>query len=709
MDWEADFRHLFNEDTKFANGDSDNGWQWPENIKRDRDINNRPCLTINKTKMHVLLLANESRQNMPQARVKPVGEKVSFEAAEIWEGLLRHIQYISDAGSVHTQAKEAQLEGGIGYWLIQPDYEDDRSFNQELRLSPLNSMQVLMDCDIKRVDGSDAMWAFLFQEYDRKEFQKLFPDTPVPIPRSPSLMEHDDWIRRDGVRVAEYYRIMLTEDTLLYIEDAQGKSWTGLKSEIPGGWLAQLGAFRTGDAQGDFKERPVMNRTLQWFKIGGNTILDRRDGSEKECPNLKGRYVPIIRMPGRERVIEGKLYRAGLVRGLKDAQRMYNYNNSGEVEVVALQTKTPWIIAEEAIEGNEAAWANANTTNAAYLTYRSMADDGTTQLPKPERSQGPVPAQGFLEGLRIAAADMEMASGQYQAQVQATTQVTERTPQAVDQRKRQGELANYDFTYNEVQAIRHEAVVLIDLMPHYYDTERVVKIRADDGAISEITISPNMNDAYEKPPQSKETEAVKVLFNPKIGKYAVEADTGPSYQTQREEFWNAAKELIAGQPEALNIIGDLVFLAADWPMADKIAERWKRNIEANSPWLLDDSKTGPALAKMTRELQAAQGQVGELMTKLADAKIKLKGKDELRDIEVEDATTRRLTAEAGAVQALASINELGGLKKLIEQTVAQMLGFTPDQITAANKAAIDEQSGVNSNGNGNGGSEAQAG
>ena len=119
--------------------------------------------------------------------------------------------------------------------------------------------------------------------------------------------------------------------------------------------------------------------------------------------------------------------------------------------------------------------------------------------------------------------------------------------------------------------------------------------------------------------------------------------------------------------------------------------------------------SGPALAKMTQELQAAQGQVGALMTKLADAKIKLKGKDELRDIEVEDATTRRLTAEAGAVQALASINELGGLKKLIEQTVAQMLGFTPDQITAANKAAIDEQSGVNSNGNGNGGSEAQAG
>src|SRR5580658_209993 len=106
QDWEGGFLKLYNEDVKFANGDSDNGWQWPDNIKRDRDVNNRPCLTVNKTKMHVLLLANEARQNPPQPKVKPVGDKVSYEAAEVWEGLLRHIQYVSNAVDVRMKAKE---------------------------------------------------------------------------------------------------------------------------------------------------------------------------------------------------------------------------------------------------------------------------------------------------------------------------------------------------------------------------------------------------------------------------------------------------------------------------------------------------------------------------------------------------------------------------------------------------------------------------
>src|ERR1700684_10480 len=106
--WEGDFRKLYIDDVKFANGDSDNGWQWPENVKADRDVNNRPCLTVNKTKTIVLRLANEAKQNAPEPRIKPVGDKVSFEAAQIWEGLIRHIQYISNAQSTYGNSKVNQ-------------------------------------------------------------------------------------------------------------------------------------------------------------------------------------------------------------------------------------------------------------------------------------------------------------------------------------------------------------------------------------------------------------------------------------------------------------------------------------------------------------------------------------------------------------------------------------------------------------------------
>lgn len=701
QDWEGDFRKLYTEDVKFANADGDNRWQWSDTITKDRDLANKPCLTINKTKPIVVSLSNESRQNQPSARIKPVGERVSFKAAQVWEGIIRHIEYISNAQSHYSKAKESQLEGGIGYWKIAHDYVDDESFDQELRIAPLEAPNVYLDCDIKTVDGSDAMWGFVFEEFASKEFLKQNPGVSLPPARSPGLDDKDDWIRGDSVRVAEYYRIVLKEDELLYIEDDGGETWTGLRSDMPEKWRKDIEAYRAGKIGKDFKSRTVSTRQLQWFKIGGNEIIDRRDGSDDKHEILKGKYIPIVRLPGRERRIEGKLYRAGLVRALKDAQRMYNYNTSGEVEVVALQTKSPWIVAAAAVEGNDTAWKNANTQNAAYLTFKHKDDDGT-QLPEPKRLDPPQPAQGFLEGLKIAASELEMISGVHQPQEQ--NQTTERSPAAIYQRQRKGDVVNYDFTDSEMQAIRHTAVILIDLAPHIYDTERVVKIKADDGSISEVNISPDMDEAHQEQKPSKAGEAIKVLFNPKIGKYAVQADVGPAYATQRQEAWDAFLQIVTNSPALVAKIGDLGFLAADFPMADKIAERLRRDIENTMPWLLEDSQVGPIVKNLQSELSNSQQQVAELLEKLADARLKMKGHEERHGIEVYEAQSKRLAAEGNAVADFVKLGDvIPELKFLIRQTIADALGKTMQEVEAAVAPALEDDAG-----GGDGGATAQA-
>lgn len=691
QDWENGFRKLFIDDVKFDLGDSDNGWQWPDNVKEDRDVNNRPCLTVNKTKTIILRLANEAKRNAPEPRVKPVGEKVSFDAAQVWESLIRHIFYISNAPAIFGTAKVNQLEGGIGYWRVSHDFVDDRSFDQDIRLEPLDPMEVYLDCDIKTVDGADAMWGFIFTEYDRKEFNKLFPDIILPSSSSPGLDDKDDWIRKDGVRTAEYYRINLAEDELVYLEDESGETWTGLRSEMPDGspWKQVLQDYEEGKSGKDCKVRKIQNRQLEWFKIAGNEIIERRDGTEGS-KKLKGRYIPIVREVGRERRVENRLYRAGLVRALKDAQRIYNYNTSSEVESVALQTKTPWIVAAEAIEGNETAWNNANTTNAAYLTWRHTDEEGQP-IPPPERLNPPAPAQGFLDGMRIAAAELEMASGIQQPQQQ--NPALERTPAAINERSRAGDITNYDFTDNEMQAMRHTAVIILDLAPHIYDTERIVKIRAKDGTVSEITIDPKAQEAYhEDKPEGADKEAIKVLFNPTIGKFAVEADVGPAYQTQREQTWQAFIELIKGSPELMNIMGDLGFLAADFPLAQEIAERLRRNIEQTMPWLLKDSQVGPLIQKLTEQNGELTKQLSEVMERLAVERLKLKGKDQMRDLDAYDSETRRITAEGSAAKGMVELDLTGGFRKLVLDTMAQAMGWSPDEIEKANKSVISQQS-----------------
>jgi Phage P22-like portal protein len=663
QDWEGGVRKLYIDDVKFANGDSDNGWQWPDNVKEDRDQNNRPCLTVNRTKTIVNKLVNEAKKNPPEPRIKPVGEAASFEAAKVWQELIRHIQYVSNFAQVHGQAKENQLEGGIGYWHVCHDFVDQESFDQELRIEYLDPQYVFMDCDIKNPDGSDAMWGFIFDEYNRKEFHRLFPSVRIPTPRSPGLDDKDDWIRTDGVRVAQYYRIRITEDELIYLEDEEGNSWSGLKSDIPQRWRKDLKAFSEGKEGADYKSRKVNHRQLEWFKLCGSEIID-------EDKDRRGQYIPIVRMPGRERKIEHRLHRAGIVRALKDPQRMYNYNTSGECEVVALQTKTPWITPAAAIEGNETAWARANTQNAAYLSFRHVDDEGEP-IPAPTRAEAPTPAQGFLEGLRIAAMEMEMSSGIQLAQ--DTNPNIERTPKAINERVRSGEIINYDFVASEMLAVRHTAVILMDLAPHIYDTERVVQIMARDGTIQQIMINPDQEEVFIKNKPTKANDPMQVLFNPKIGKFAIEADVGPAYQTQREQAWDAFIEIIQAQPELMNIMGDLGFRAGDFPLAQEIAQRIKRNIEANMPWLLDDSQIGPLVKQLQSDNANLTQQLSELMEKLADQRGKTRTKEQLRDIEAQEADDNRLTT---VVDALVKLHEIGiderELRNLIHKTEHEM-------------------------------------
>ena len=180
MDWESDFRNLFRQDVKFANGDSDNGWQWPDDLRKDREKNKRPALTINKTAQYVKLITNNARQNKPSINIKPMGKEASYEAAQIYEGLMRHIEYISSAQNIYDEATENQVEGGIGYWRVIQKYTDDDSFDQELLIAPVrDAMSVLLDRNIKQKDGSDARHGFVFDDIPEKEFERQFPDIDI--------------------------------------------------------------------------------------------------------------------------------------------------------------------------------------------------------------------------------------------------------------------------------------------------------------------------------------------------------------------------------------------------------------------------------------------------------------------------------------------------------------------------------------------------
>lgn len=665
QEWEQDFRDLYVQDVKFANADPDNGWQWPDDLRRDRMIQRRPALTINKTQNHVNLVVNDGKQNKAQIKISPTGNESTFRAAKGIEGLIRNIEYQSNATTVYDDCLQSAVEGGIGYGRVVTCYPDPRSFSQELRIVPVqNHLNVFLDPDIKQKNGSDANFGFIFEDVTNGQYER---DTGEPAPSGTSLFGAglgSDWVRPGHVRICEYYRINVRKDELIYWRQGQSE-WVGLRSEVPPGMRRQfklaMRQFEKGmlgpDAEIITRETDI--RSLQWFKIGAHKIIDREE--------YKTQYVPIFRFVGRERVINDKLERKGLVRGMKDAQRMYNYNSSAEAEAAALATKTHWLVALEAIAGNNTAWDRANVDNKPYLPWKHKDRDGDP-IPPPQRIDPARTAEAYLAGMEIASRELEMASGQGPAQFGKPTK--ERSGKAIGESARTGELLTFDFIDNAGLGIQYAGMILLDWIPHCYKTKQVVQILEEDGTERLITIDPNAQSPYE---EQKQLDTVQAILNPNIGKYKVQAQPGPAYNTQRREAWEAFVNIVTGAPELINEIGDLMFLAADFPMADKIAERMRRKIKQQAPWLLDENAVNPQVMALQQQIEQAGQQIAELLQQLAEKDRKLRDKDRELDIRGYDAHSKRITAVTNAQLDLDRTGEGDELTKLITKIVQDTL------------------------------------
>lgn len=618
---EGECRKLFLEDIKFANGDSNNGFQWPNDISSNRNREKRPCLTINKTHQHNLQIINDAKQNKAAIKIRPVGNESTYDAAEVYEGIIRHIEYISNASDAYDTAVKFQVEGGIGYWRVVTDYIGDDTFDQEIYIRRIKDpLTVYLDPDINEIDGSDAMFGFIFTDMKREMARQKYPQFKDMMGQN-ALGNADGWIDENHVRVAEYFRRVKKKDRLISFKHPQtGNQIMMRESKLP----ADIAQTIIDDPASMC--RGIEDYEVEWFLFIGNKIADRRP--------WHGSTIPIVRCIGEETIIDGKIDRKGHTRALKDPQRIYNYWSSSAVEFVALQGKSPFVGAAAAIEGYETYWREANTQNFSILPYKHVDDDGQP-IPSPERAQPPVFAPAYIQGMQVAQNEMMMVSGQYEATFGEKS--NERSGKAINERERQGDRATYHFIDNQAIAIRRTGKIILEIIPKVYDTARVKSITANDGTEFQVKIDPDAQQALVVQ-QKREGEAIKMIFNPRVGEYDVQADVGPAYATRRQEAFNALSQILSQSSELIPLVGDLLFKAADFPMAEEVAERLERMVPAQAK----GEGIPPAVQQLQAQLQHMQGLMTNMMEQLSEEKSKLKAKDVQKDIDIYEAITKRI-------------------------------------------------------------------
>lgn len=653
-DWQGTSDERSRDDIKFANGDARNAWQWPTKIYQERSAGSSgelPCLTINSTRVHNDLIVNQMSKNNFGIKIRPTAGKASYKSAQLMQSIIRHIEDISKFSSVKRKVAEHQVDGGIGYVLIETAYASYKTRSQNIYLKAARDPTgVYLDPWIWEPDGLDANFGFVFERMPRKEFNRKYPKWKDKVGTQPLQSAFADWISDKEVMLAKYFRKKSTDDTLVWYKDQDGSEVEKLASEIrkesgPEIYKALMEDIDNGKIEGG--SRATENDKVQWFLIAADTIIDRGEWA--------GKYIPICRCVGKEIVIDGTLDRKGHTRPLIDAQRMQNYNASMAVQMVAWQPLAPWVAPARAIEGQEQ-WKTQNINGFAVLVYNDVDDEAPEQLqtiPPPQRVQMPQPSEAHVQGMQIAERQMMMISGQFQSQLgQNDDKQSAASGKAINERQQQGDTATYHFFEHQSDMLRAVGVQLLDLIPKIYDTERVLHVLDEDGNKDWIRIDPKQDDVIkELQIERDDKEAIKLAFNPTIGEYECVSDDAPDFATQRQEAWSFLSLTLQQNATLAGVIGDLLFRYGDFEGSEKIAERLEREIKATKPYLFDDG-VSPDLAAMQQQVQKLTALNGDLMQKLAELQLRIRGKEELRDVEGFNADTKRLEVQLKALTEL---------------------------------------------------------
>src|SRR3990167_7911473 len=418
--------------------------QWDAAARKERETDGRPCLTANKLRKFVAIVANQERENRIAGKIRPVDDQSDPVTARILEDLIRQIEYASDAESIYASAGEQAAAGGAGYWRILTRFPED-GFDQEIVLQHVdNPFAVYLD--------PRRQYGFIADVLPEAEFKREYPNARA-IDFSPQGLGEawTLWYLPGKVRIAEYF-----------VKEPVTRT------------LAQV-------------RNPLTGQVLTVELRGGVT---------------------------REEL---------LVQGLE-------------------------------ISGHEVMWDEANRKNHPYLLFNPQGQ----RIPK--RETPPQVSSGHLAMLNRADADIKDTLGMFESFLGEAS--NERSGRAIFARERRSQVGVFHFPDNLRRAVVETTRQLIDLIPRVYDTERIVRIRGEQGGEELIAINQTVVDS---------TGRERLLHDLSLCKYDVVADVR-QYSTRRQETVELIIAAMQYAPVVAPVLAALLFKYVDAAGAQEIEQ-----------------------------------------------------------------------------------------------------------------------------------------
>jgi hypothetical protein len=620
------------EDLKFAAGD-----QWPTEIQNSRNLEARPCLTINKIDPYIRQVTNQQRQARPRIKVHGTNTSSNEKLAEILTGVIRHIEVNSDADQAYDTAFDYSVRMGWGYFRVITDYIRDDSFDQEIYIRPIdNPFTVYFDPNSILPDGSDADRCLITTVIEKKIFQEMYPNADLgSFTYRGTGDDSAEWIMKDDIRIAEYFYTERKAAKLVQLSDGTSV----YKDELPDQAILAMAGITI------VSERESMRKQIKWCKLTAMEVLEESD--------WPGKYIPIVPVYGQQLVIESKRKKYGLVRNAKDPQRMLNFWQTSITESVALAPKAKWLMAEGQDEGHEMEWASANIKSSPVLRYKQKDIEGVPAQP-PTRLQPEPPPAGILAASASINNDLQAVLGIFDPNQMPSGNLSGK---AINGQQQQIDLTNFHYFDNLTRSIRYAGKILLDLIPKIYDHERVMRIIGYDNQPELVVLNQRTVD---------DAGVTKILNDVTVGEYDVVMETGPGYNSKRQEAVANMMPLLAASPDLMKVAGDLIFRNMDFPGADIIADR----LAASNPLANVDEKSDiPPQVQM--QLAQSKQMMDQMQQQMQQMDMIIKSRADVVAMQQDGETKRKLMDVTSRAHNTETINEAKVNQNIMNSMVSQ--------------------------------------
>lgn len=672
MEAEKPNRDLHLESLKFLIGEN----HWDKKAEQAREEQGRPHEVFNLLPKFFFQVANELRQNSPGYSVKPETEDADKEAAQVVEGMLRHINNRSNGDYARKAAYDQQVGGGWGYYGVttaythddpevdEPEERDEKDerelWEQEIRIRHIpNALACHDDPDAKLPDRSDRRFFFIEDTLQREDFEARYPKAvgDYQTTASDAGEEFAGWWDKDTRRLVEYWYITET------YRDVKGKAVPPDMDASNGGGNGKPSPVRT---------RRIAKRTCQWAICTGREVLERGE--------FPIDVIPMVFVPGWIVNLNGKQHLEGMVAQSFGPQRAYNYLRTAQMERIGLHALAPWMMAEGQDRGHEAMWQSANSVAHAALKYVPVAI-GEKLVPPPQRMDGAPPPGDILAANEAAKQDLFEAFGMSRPSVGQSSGNPTLGQDRIEMLE--SDTANYHFVDGVKLAILAEARIIKKLIPKIYDTERVQRIVGEDGTADMARLNTGRPEGVERKAmwQTYDVDGKPVKhFDLGVGEYDVVVGMGPSFSTQAQQAANGMLELMKINPGIAMILLPFFAKLANWKEHETIGELtkalWPPQVQAAEAKL---GKVPPE--QENAQLRAQVQQAGAMLQQMQGVIQKLQA--EVTDKRSERALKLILAATQAEIEKFKSIAQVSATRmqaesKMFAETVKHAHGLAAD-------------------------------